>query len=63
METNTADLEAKTADCGNKFDIVDTKPVDHGHQNRSPASLTLGQASKTTDLGNQMYPPYQPHIS
>ena len=38
METNTADLEAKTADRENKFDIVDTKPVDHGHQNRSHAS-------------------------
>ena len=52
METNIANLEAKTADRANKFDIVDTKPVDHGHQNRSHASLTRGRAAKTRPTVN-----------
>ena len=47
METKTPDLEAKTADRGNKFANVDTKPVDRGHQLSTRDCLTLGQAAKT----------------
>ena len=55
METNTADLEAKTADRGNKFDIVDTKPVDHDIEFVSTVSGFGFQVSRIGFHGGQFY--------